>query len=351
MDYMVYHSFVNYLCNIMKKGVLLVNLGSPDSTETKDVRRYLKEFLTDPKVIDVWYVRNIILPLFILPSRPQKSAEAYRKIWWDEGSPLIVLTERLREKLQKKFDFPVEMAMRYGNPSIKSGLEKLKSQGCEDIFVIPLYPQYAMSTTETVIDKTNEVKDKYFTDLKLTYLPAFYNDPEYIKILAQSIKDHLPEEFDKVLFSYHGIPERHIYKTDKTNTCEIGKCCFKEDNPSHATCYRHQSYKVTELVRKELGLTNKQVFQSFQSRLGSDPWIQPYTDATLEGFPEKGVKKIAVVAPAFISDCLETLEELEMEGKEEFLEAGGEEFTYIPCLNDRDDLVEFLEHKVNDWMA
>lgn len=334
----------------MKKGVLLVNLGSPDSTETKDVRRYLREFLSDPKVIDVWYVRNIILNLFILPSRPQKSAAAYRKIWWKEGSPLIVLTERLQAKLQKKLDFPVEIGMRYGNPSIKAGLDKLKAQGCEDIFVIPLYPQYAMSSTETVIDKTNEVQNKFFPTMKLKFLPPFYNDPMYISILAKSIKENLPEEFDKLLFSYHGIPERHIYKTDKTNTCEIGKCCFKDDNPSHPTCYRHQCYKTTELVVKELGLSNKQVFQSFQSRLGNDPWLKPFTDHMLEEFPEKKVKKLAVVAPAFISDCLETLEEIQMEGKEEFLEAGGEEFHYIPCLNDRDDLVEFLEHKVNDWL-
>lgn len=333
----------------MKKGVLLVNLGSPDSTKTKDVRRYLKEFLSDPKVLDVWFVRNIILNLIILPTRPKKSAEAYRKIWWKEGSPLIVLSERLRAKLQNEFDFPVEMAMRYGNPSIKSGLEKLKSQGCEDILVVPLYPQYAMSTTETVIDKAEEVRKKYFQDLKVEYLPAFYNDPEYIKILADSIQENLPQEFDKLVFSYHGIPERHIYKTDPTNTCEIGKCCFKDENPSHPTCYRHQSYKTTELVRQELGLTKKQVFQTFQSRLGSDPWLQPYTDSTLEGLPAKGSKKIAVVAPAFVSDCLETLEELEMEGKEIFLEAGGEEFTYIPCLNEREDLVMFLKNKVNDW--
>lgn len=333
----------------MKKGILLVNLGSPDSTKTKDVRRYLKEFLSDPKVLDVWFVRNIILNFVILPTRPKKSAEAYRKIWWKEGSPLIVLTERLRDKLRKKVAYPIEIAMRYGNPSIQSGLEKLKSQGCEDILVVPLYPQYAMSTTETVIEKAEEVRKKYFPQLKLDYLPAFYNDPAYIKILSDSIQEHSPEEYDKIVFSYHGIPERHLYKTDKTNTCEVGKCCFKDENPSHPTCYRHQCYKSTDLVSQELGLSKKQVFQSFQSRLGSDPWLKPFTDTTLADFPAKGIKKIAVVAPAFISDCLETLEELEMEGKEIFLEAGGEKFTYIPCLNDRDDLVEFLENKVNHW--
>ncbi|MGV4438550.1 ferrochelatase [Ornithobacterium rhinotracheale] len=326
----------------MKKGVLLINLGSPDSTKTSDVRRYLREFLSDPKVIDVWFVRNIILHLFILPFRPKKSAEAYRKIWWKEGSPLIVLTERLQQKMQEKADYPIAIGMRYGNPSIKKGLEELKAQGCDEVFVIPLYPQYAMSTTETVVEKTEEVQRKYFPEMKLTFQEPFYNDADYISALAESIKGELPAEFDKLLFSYHGIPERHIHKTDKTNTCQIGKCCFKEDNPSHATCYRHQCYKTTELTREALGLDKKQVMQSFQSRLGNDPWLQPYTDATLEGFPAKGVKKIAVVAPAFVSDCLETLEEIAMEGKEEFLEAGGEEFHYIPCLNDSQVFVDLL---------
>ena len=333
----------------MKKGVLLINLGSPDSTSVKDVRAYLKEFLSDPKVIDKWFVRNIILNLFILPSRPKKSAEAYRKIWWEKGSPLIVLTERLQKKMQNLTETPVEIAMRYGNPSIQAGLKALKDQGCTEVFAIPLYPQYAMSTTETVVEKTKEVQQKHFADMKIDFMPAFFDDDRYIGILADSIQKELPAEFDKVLFSYHGIPERHIYKTDKTNTCEIGKCCFREENPSHATCYRHQCYKTTELVREKLGLTKKQVFQSFQSRLGSDPWLQPYTDATLENFPGKGVEKIAVVAPAFVSDCLETLEELAMEGKEEFLEAGGKEFHYIPCLNDQDAFVDYLLEKVDDW--
>ena len=333
----------------MKKGVLLVNLGSPDSTKTKDVRKYLREFLSDPKVIDVWYVRNIILHLFILPFRPKKSAEAYRKIWWKEGSPLIVLTERLQQKISKQTKLPVSIGMRYGKPSIKAGLEELQQLGCNQIFVIPLYPQYAMSTTETVIDKAMEVQQKHFPQLQLDFLPPFYNDDEYIEVLANSIQKELPNNIDKILFSYHGIPERHIYKTDKTNTCEIGKCCFKEENPSHKSCYRHQCYKTTELVREKLNLPKKQVMQSFQSRLGSDPWLQPYTDKTLENFPEKEIKNIAVVAPAFVSDCLETLEEIAMEGKEEFLNAGGESFHYIPCLNDQDEFVAFLSNKISGW--
>ncbi len=219
----------------MKKGVLLVNLGSPNSTKTKDVRKYLREFLSDPKVIDVWFVRNIILNLFILPFRPKKSAEAYQKIWWKEGSPLIVITERLKNKLQKKTNLPVEMAMRYGEPSIFKGLELLTEQGCEHIFVIPLYPQYAMSTTETVVDKVMEVQKRDFSSIQIDFLRPVYNDPKYIDVLSNSIRKKLPNEFDKLLFSYHGIPERHIYKTDKTGTCKIGNCCFKEELPSHPT--------------------------------------------------------------------------------------------------------------------
>lgn len=333
----------------MKKGVLLVNLGSPDTPKTKDVRKYLREFLSDKKVIDVWFVRNIILNLFILPFRPKKSAEAYRKIWWDEGSPLIVLTQRLHYKLKQKLNIPIEIGMRYGNPSIAKGLAALKAQGCEHIYVIPLYPQYAMSTTETVVEKTLEDQKKHFPESKIDFMPPFYDDNEYIDILADSIQQKLPANFDKLLFSYHGIPERHIYKTDKTNTCEIGKCCFKESNPSHPTCYRHQCYKTTALTTQKLGLQPKQVMQTFQSRLGNDPWLQPYTDATLEKWPEKNIKNIAVVAPAFVSDCLETLEEIAMEGKEEFLEAGGESFTYIPCLNDSDAFVDFLHRKIETW--
>ena len=333
----------------MKKGILLVNLGSPDSTKTKDVRRYLKEFLSDKKVIDVWYVRNIILNLFILPFRPKKSAEAYRKIWWEEGSPLIVLTERLQKKMQAKTDYPIEIGMRYGNPSIKLGLQKLKDQGCDDIFVIPLYPQYAMSTTETVIEKTLEVQQKYFPEFKLEFLPPFYNNSDYIEILAQSIKDNLPEEFDKLLFSYHGVPQRHIQKNNDPESCRIRESVFNEDVLSDEFCYETHCYKTTELVGDILDLGENRIQQSFQSRLGNDPWLQPYTDATLVSFPEQGVKKIAVVAPAFVSDCLETLEEISMEGKEEFIEAGGEEFTYIPCLNDNEDFVNLLVKWCNEF--
>lgn len=330
----------------MKKGVLLVNLGSPDSFQVKDVRRYLREFLSDPRVLDVWWVRNIILNLFILPRRPAKSAEAYQKIWTDKGSPLIVITENLCKKVQSQTGLHVEIAMRYGNPSIQAGLKNLKKRGCRDILVIPLYPQYAMSTTETVIEKCLEVQKKYYPELKLQFEPPFYNHPDFIRILSQSIKNQLPESYDMLLFSYHGIPERHIYKTDKTGQCQIGNCCLEKGLEAHQRCYRHQCFETTELVCNAAHLDTEKVKLTFQSRLGSDPWLKPFTDETLESLAKKGVKNIAVAAPAFVADCLETLEEIAMEGKHIFMENGGESFTYISCLNDDDVWAEWLAKRI-----
>ena len=200
-----------------------------------------------------------------------------------------------------------------------------------------------MSTTETVVEKAKEVQAKFFPNIKINYVKPFYNRDLYINCLAESIKEKLPENFDLLQFSYHGVPERHIYKTDPTKTCKIGDCCFKEDHPSHQYCYRHQCLKTTELVRQKLGLEESQVKSTFQSRLGKDKWIEPYTDETLENLPKNGVKNLAIVCPAFVSDCLETLEEISVEGKEEFLHAGGENFHYIPCLNDEDRWIEVVK--------
>lgn len=325
----------------MKKGVLLINLGSPDSTEVQDVKKYLREFLMDPLVLDTpWLIRKAVLEFAILPKRPADSAEAYRKIWWDEGSPLIVLSKRLQNKLQNKLEIPVALGMRYQNPSIKSALQELKDQGVTDVLVIPLYPQYTMSSTETVVLKTQEVGKKFFKDMNLTFLNSFYNRPDYIKVLADRIREQLPENFDKLLFSYHGIPERHDQKA-----IAKGK---KFPNLDIKT-YRDQCYETTELVRRELDLPEEKVFVSFQSRLGKDPWIKPYTDFVLRDFPSEGVKNLVVVAPAFVSDCLETLEEIAMGGKEIFEENGGETYAYAACLNDSDPWVAVLQKWVEGW--
>lgn len=331
------------------KGVLLVNLGSPASTSTKDVRNYLEEFLMDERVIDApKWLRTILVKGIILNTRPKKSAKAYKKIWWDEGSPLIVLSERLLDKVQQKTELPVALAMRYGSPSIKTGLQELHDKGVTDVLIVPLYPQHAMATTDTILVLAEELRQEFFPQMKFNHIPAFYHKKDYIKVLGDSIKNHLEgKEWDKILFSYHGIPERHVRKSDITkNHCKpndsVNFECCKTNSAAHEFCYKHQCYETTKQVVEYLDLQPHQYFVSFQSRLAGDPWLQPYTDKMLEKYPEEGVKKLAVVTPAFVSDCLETLEEIAMEGKEDFLKAGGDAFYAIPCINDSDDWVDVL---------
>lgn len=332
------------------KGILLINLGSPDSTSTKDVKSYLNQFLMDKRVIDIPYIfRALLVKGIILNTRPKKSAKLYESIWWEEGSPLIVLSERLTKKVSEKVDFPVELAMRYKNPSIKYGMSKLVEKGVTEIFVIPLYPQYAMSTTETVVAEVVRVQQKHFPTLKIDYLKPFYNHPEYIEVLANSIKKDLPEDFDKLLFSYHGVPVRHITKKDDKDRKRIKKIFFEKEATKEEACYETHCYKTTELVQKELDLEDDKVFLSFQSRLGIDPWLQPYTDKTVKNFPKKGVKKLVVVTPAFVSDCLETIEEIGEEAEEIFTENGGTKFTLIPCLNDNEDWANLLAKWITNW--
>lgn len=338
----------------MKTAALLVNLGSPDSTDTKDVKRYLGEFLMDERVIDLPFLfRTLLVKGIILNTRPKKSAEAYKSIWWDEGSPLIVLSERLQEKVQAKTKVGVELAMRYGNPSIANALKNIqaKNPDLEEIFVIPLYPHYAMSSYETVVEKVKLEASKLIPNIKLDFQPPFYNDEQYIEVLANSIKPSLEKKFSKVLFSYHGVPERHIRKGDVTGSHCLKDGCCQKDSPAHAFCYRHQCYETTRLVAEKLGLSKDQYMVSFQSRLGRDPWLTPFTDATLEKFGKEEMERLVVVCPAFVSDCLETLEEIQMEGAEEFLQAGGKEIEVVPCLNDREDwtslLAEWTERRLD----
>lgn len=334
------------------KGVLLVNLGSPDSPTAKDVKPYLDEFLMDERVIDVPKIlRNILVRGIILQTRPKKSAKAYAKIWWDEGSPLIVLSERFANKVRQYTDMPVALGMRYGSMSIKKALQELKDKGVDEVLLVPLYPHYAMSSYETVVVKTMEDKNEFFPEMKITTLPAFYKSPEYIKVLSESIADGLKDfDYDHILFSYHGIPERHIRKSDPTKFhCKIDGSCCSVNSVAHNTCYRHQVYETTVLVKNYLGLSEEKISTSFQSRLAGDPWLKPYTDYEFERLAKEGKKKLAVVTAAFVSDCLETLEEIAMEGKEQFEEAGGESYKHIPCLNDNDAWVEVMAKWVNKW--
>lgn len=328
----------------MKKGVLLVNLGSPASPTTKDVRKYLREFLMDKRVIDVPYLlRKFIVEGMILPRRPKHSAKAYSKIWWPEGSPLVVLSKRLQAGVAEHLQNPVSLGMRYGAPSIASGLSNLYEKGIKDVLVVPLYPQYAMSTTESVIQKCLEDQKKYFNGIKLSFLPPFYYRKDYIELLSKHIRAQLPADSEYLLFSYHGLPERHIRKTDPYGHCKIdGQCCSSSHVKAHDICYRHQCYETTRLVAQELKLSAGSFSVAFQSRLGRDPWLKPYTDKTLESLAKTSVKKIAVVAPAFVSDCLETLEEIAMGGKEMFINAGGERFDYLQCMNDLPEWIRLL---------
>lgn len=336
----------------MKKGVLLVNLGSPDTTKTSDVRKYLDEFLMDERVIDIpYWKRFLLIKGIILNTRPKKSAAAYKKIWWDEGSPLVVISERFTKKVADKIEIPVELGMRYGSMSIKKGLQKLVNRGVEEVLLVPLYPHYAMSSYETVVEKAKQVNRDDFPNLKIVTLPVFYKNPDYIKVMADNIKNHLEGfDYDHVLFSYHGIPERHIYKSDTTKShCKIDGSCCNKPSKAHRTCYRHQCFETTKGIVAELGLKEGTYSDSFQSRLLKDPWLKPYTDFELEKFPKEGKKKLAVVTPAFVSDCLETLEEIAMEGEEEFLEAGGESYKHIPCLNDNDNWVQVMVNWIEQW--
>ena len=336
----------------MKKGVLLVNLGSPDSPNPPEVKKYLEEFLMDERVIDApKLLRTLLVKGIILNTRPKKSAKAYQKIWWEEGSPLIVLSERLQAKVQEKVSVPVALAMRYGNPSIKSGLQALADQGVTDTLIIPLYPQFAMATTETILVLAEELRQKHFPSMNFTSLPAFYHHADYIRVLANSIQEYLKDkEWEHLLFSYHGVPKRHIRKSDITKShCKMdGKCC-STPSAAHEFCYSHQCYETTRKVAEYLELKEGTFSTSFQSRLGLDPWLQPYTDKTIEAFAKKGTKKMAVVTPAFVSDCLETLEEIGMEAVEDFEDNGGEQLHVVPCINDREDWINVMSRWIDEW--
>lgn len=334
------------------KGVLLVNLGSPDSPTPKDVKPYLDEFLMDRFVIDVPYLlRALLVRGIILRKRPENSAEAYAKIWWDEGSPLIVLSNRMFKKVEEKVDIPIALAMRYGKPSIQSKLQELADKGVDDVLLFPLYPQYAMASTKTIEVLAEELRQKHFPNMKITNFPAFFNRQDYIQNLTDSIAEGLAGfEYDHLLFSYHGIPERHIRKTDITKShCKIDGTCCVTPSPAHQFCYRHQCFETTRQVVEKLGLKEGTYSQTFQSRLAGDKWLEPYTDVEIDKMPAKGIKKLAVVTPAFVSDCLETLEEIAMRAKEDFEANGGEDFLAIPCLNDRDDWCATVANWCNAW--
>lgn len=339
-----------------KKGVLLVNVGSPDSPAVKDIKRYLREFLMDERIIDLPYLlRYTLVNGIILNTRPPKTSKAYQKIWWNEGSPLIVITKRLTEKIQQQVSVPVVMAMRYGNPNIASGLQQLHDQGVDEVLLMPLYPQYAMATTQTIEVFAQQLVKKQFPKMKLIKFPAFFHRSEYIEALAEVTRKYLENNpCDHLLFSYHGVPERHLRKTSPTpahkNIVENTSCCnpYSEEGKY---CYRSHCFETTRLLAEKLELKENTYSQSFQSRLGNDKWITPFTADKIVQLAQQGVKKLAVITPAFVTDCVETLEEIEMAGGKTFRENGGEEFKMVPCLNDSNLWVHALSKWINEYLT
>ena len=313
-----------------RSGVLLCNLGTPDAPKTAELRRYLKEFLSDPRVVEVprllWWM---ILNLIILRIRPRRSAKLYQTVWSDEGSPLMVHSRAqaagVKALLDKKFnrDIPVVLGMRYGNPSMESALQQLTDMNVRDITVLPLYPQYSGATTGSTFDAVAQVFTETRWVPELHFVGSYHQSPLYIQALCDSIQAHIDQHGmpDKLMFSYHGTPERYLKKGD----------------PYHCLCHQ-----TTRLVREHMGLDEDLIMTTFQSRFGREPWLQPYTDKTLEAMPGEGTKHVAVICPGFSSDCLETIEEIDGEGREIFIEHGGETFHYIPCLNAQPGHLEAL---------
>ena len=334
-----------------KPGVLLINLGSPDSPAVSDVRKYLREFLMDGRVLDAPYpIRFGIVHLAILPSRPKQSAEAYQKVWLPEGSPLVVTSKRVQGQLQKQIGMPVELAMRYQSPSAETAVRNLVAQGVEELLLIPLFPHYAMSSFETAVEHVKRVLAREAPHVSLQVKPPYYQDPDYIEALAASAADYLQTDYDHLLFSFHGIPERHLRKSDPTrqHCLAVEDCCAKP-SAAHDTCYRAQCFKTMQAFLAKTRVPPGKTSIAFQSRLGREPWLKPYTDHEIERFPAAGVKRLLVICPAFVSDCLETIEEIGMRGREAFLHAGGQELTLIPCLNEHPRWLQTLARWIEDF--
>ena len=333
----------------MKRGFLLMNTGSPDAPSEEAVRRYLGEFLMDPYVIDLpWILRTLLVKGIILRTRPAQSAEAYAEIWTENGSPLIHYCRTLVDGLKSKFDAPIEMIMAYGNPSVSHGVGNLLDAGVDEVCLLPMFPQYAMATVGSCVAGVQGELKRRKSSATLRVAPPFYREPTYIDPIAASLAD----VDEHLLFSYHGLPERHLKKTDPTGKhCLATPDCCETPSPAHATCYRHQCMETTKAVVKAAHIHADRYTVAFQSRLGRDKWLDPATDKVLEELPAQGIKKLAVLCPAFFCDCLETLEEIEMRGRETFMEAGGESFRMIPCLNDSPAGLHCLETLLTDAAA
>jgi ferrochelatase len=330
----------------MKKGILLVNLGTPDSTSVSDVRKYLREFLMDKRVIDIpRFTRMLLVNGIIAPFRAPKSAAEYRKLFTVKGSPLKYYTEELASLLQTKLgdEYHVEYAMRYQQPSLVYALDELKKENCPTIHVIPLFPQYASATTGSVIDRVMEIVKDWQIIPNIKFTSQFFDHDLFLAtVAAQGQKWMEHENYDHFVFSYHGLPERQIVKGSVGTYCQLGSCCDAIGDQNRF-CYRAQCFETTRLIAERLGISESQYTVCFQSRLGRAEWIKPYTEDVLHKLAERGVKKVLAFSPAFVSDCLETTIEVGETYKEDFIEAGGERWDLVPSLNVEPTWVDCLE--------
>jgi len=339
-----------------KSAVLLLNLGSPDSTSVPDVRRYLEEFLGDERVIDKpasAFLRGLLVKQIICRFRAPKSAHAYASIWTPGGSPLILTSKRVQSLLQARLPgVPIALAMNYGNPSIPDVLHGLVNQGVTRVLLFPQYPHYAMSSWETVVVKVQREAARLAPQMKLECVQPYYADDDYIAALVASARSYLALPHDHLLFSYHGIPVRHLTKADSSRAhCQVVADCCNICSPAHATCYKAQVTRTTHAFAAKAGLDPAKWSISFQSRLVGESWLAPYTDHEFERLAKEGRKRLLVITPAFVTDCLETLEEIRVEGAEDFKAAGGAEFTHIPCLNDQTPWLDLLHGRCQRWLA
>lgn len=321
----------------------MLNLGTPDQPTTSALRLYLKQFLMDPKVIDAPFpIRWMIVNLFVLPFRPAQSAKKYKSIWMKEGSPLRVFTQRIVDSLQDKLpDTKVIMGMRYGNPSLRTVAQELNKNGIVKVTILPLYPHYAMSSYETAVEEA--VRELSLANLQAKSISPWYDNALYIQALAAAMEAHKPSEYDFIVFSFHGIPVRHLHKTNKTGEpCKRSQPVCETPCAGHTTCYYYQTQKTASLLAESIGLSKDKYIVSYQSRLGSDKWLTPSTENVFRDLPSMGVSSVLVVAPSFVTDGLETLEELEVKGRETFLAAGGQTFQYLPALNDTPAFIDVL---------
>ncbi len=338
------------------RAVLLVNLGSPDAPTPAAVRRYLAAFLGDVRVLDrpPQPLRWLLLHGIILRTRPAKSAHAYAKTWTPEGSPLVVTSVRVQRKLAAALgpEVPVALAMCYGRPAVDDVIREIAAAGATEVLLIPQYPHYAMSSWESVVVRVREVAAALAPNLRIDVVQPFFEDDDYIEALVASARPWLDRPHDHLLLSFHGIPVRHLRKADSSRAhCLVVPDCCAVASPAHATCYRAQIMRTSALFVRRAGLADGRYSISFQSRLAGEPWLQPYTDFELRRLPAIGKKRLLVMTPAFVADCLETLEEIRMAGRDTFLAAGGEAFDHIPCLNDQPAYIDFLAGRVRRWLA